>query len=74
MRLTRRNAFFTDPQWAPDDADARDRTALHLATAVAIGLLFAGSLTLFGGPLADGLKALGPDAPAQVQRADPGRF
>ncbi|MCA1300662.1 hypothetical protein [Stappia indica] len=45
----------------PTDRDA----AALLALAVAIGLLFAGALTLFGGPLAASLKSIEADAPSQ---------
>ena len=71
MRLIRRTGFSTTPHWASQGDDTRDTAALHLAAAVALGLLFAGSLTLFGGPLTDGLKALGPDA-TKVQMAEEG--
>lgn len=41
-----------------------ERAAMLLATAVGVGLLFAASLTLFGGPLAHSLKDLAPPAAA----------
>lgn len=37
-----------------------ERAAMLLATAVGVGLLFAASLTLFGGPLTHSLKDLAP--------------
>ncbi|SDU28528.1 hypothetical protein [Stappia sp. ES.058] len=71
MRLPRRSTFSAAPHWASDSGEDRDHTALHLAAAVALGLLFAASLTLFGGPLADGLKDLAPNPAGQVQSIDP---
>jgi hypothetical protein len=74
MPVARNTAFSTPPKWARQSGEERDTAALHLAAAVALGLLFAGSLTLFGGPLTDGIKALGPASAAQAQSADPARF
>lgn len=46
--------------------------ALLLATAIAIGLLFAGTLTVFGEPLTHSLKDLALKDPAQpAALADP---
>jgi hypothetical protein len=74
MRLIRRTGFSTTANWTSQGDETRDTAALHLAAAVALGLLFAGSLTLFGGPLTDGIKALGPDSAPKAQMADPARF
>lgn len=45
-----------------------ERAAMFLAVAVAAGLLFAASLTLFGGPLTETIRDLGPQATASGQR------
>ncbi|WP_306029301.1 hypothetical protein [Stappia sp. MMSF_3263] len=45
-----------------------ERAAMFLAVAVAVGLLFAGSLTMFGGPLTETIRDLGPQAMSADQR------
>lgn len=47
-----------------------ERAAMLLATAVGVGLLFAASLTLFGGPLANSLKDLAPPTAASADTQD----
>ncbi|WP_417769536.1 hypothetical protein [Stappia sp.] len=45
-----------------------ERAAMFLAVAVAVGLLFATSLTLFGGPLTETIRDLGQQPVATEQR------
>jgi hypothetical protein len=45
-----------------------ERAAMFLAVAVAAGLLFAASLTMFGGPLTETIRDLGPQVAAVGQR------
>lgn len=45
-----------------------ERAAMFLAVAVAAGLLFATSLTMFGGPLTETIRGLGQQPVAAGQR------
>jgi hypothetical protein len=45
-----------------------ERAAMFLAAAVAVGLLFAASLTMFGGPITQQIRGLAPEAAISATR------